>query len=97
MLRTLVAPAKADAQLPQGCLHHSAGEGWEDFARSNDQASRTMEHLNQSFEGWMEKIEGQIADIAGLDAKKRIAFCGRADGPKFETRSALGKPSSGNR
>eukprot|EP00972_Heterocapsa_arctica_P007426 1085331-Heterocapsa_arctica.AAC.1 len=97
MLRTMVAPAKADALLPQGCLPHSASEGWDDIASWNDPASRTMENLNQSFEAWMEKTEGQIADIAGLEAKKRIAFCGRAEGPKFEIRSALGKPSSGTR
>ena len=97
MLRSLAAPAKAEAFLPQGCLPQSADDGWDDVVDMGRPDLFNAENLNKSFVKWMGRVEDQIADVAGLTSRERVAFCTRSDGPRFVVRSALGCPGSNSR
>ena len=94
MVRSLAAPAKAEAFLPHGCLPSDAGEGWDDIAAHSHPGDFTPELLDQGFTAWITKVERQIAGVAGFSLKERSKFCTRAGGPKFVLQCALGCPGS---
>ena len=96
-IRTVLAPKKAEAFLPLGCLPRSAEEGWGDLADLSEPHLLCKHNLNVSFKSWVCRVEDQLADIAGLTEQERSAFCCRAEGPKFISRCALGRPGTGGR
>ena len=94
MVRSLAAPAKAEAALPHGCLPQNADDGWDAIADLSRPSPITAEVLDHDFATWMSMVERQLADVAGMAPKERAKFCTRAEGPRFVVRSALGRPGS---
>eukprot|EP00973_Karenia_brevis_P091055 12405620-Karenia_brevis.AAC.1 len=97
MVRTLVTPKKAEAQLPLACLPLQADHGWEDIVDLSAPAELREQMLHNDFVKWMSRVENQISDIAGFEGKDRDDFCTRAHGPKFVMKCALGNPGSAGR
>ena len=50
--------------------------------------------LNESFCEWVDKMEGELADVCSLDGKAREAACCRVGGPRFSMKPALGEVAS---
>eukprot|EP00969_Alexandrium_andersonii_P348178 15395888-Alexandrium_andersonii.AAC.1 len=96
-VRVLVAPARAEAVLPQGCLPQNAGDGWGALAELDCLKEASREDLNRDYVAWVTKVEEQLSDVAGFSQQQRAAFCRRAVGPVFAVRSALGSPGSCSR
>ena len=86
MVRTLVAPAKVPAVLPQGCLSEENSRG----GGAGDEANST---LDQRLKDWYGAAERVWADIGGKEGEQRRKMVGRAEGPRFVWKCALGPPA----
>ncbi len=82
-VRSLVAPKKAEANLPQGCPPEKADLGSDDIVEVTKPSEFSAQLLHNDFTKWISRIENQIADISGLEDQEKDFFCTRALGPKF--------------
>ena len=93
-VRCLKAPAKIAAILPSGCagppVDYSAVV---DVGLRNTEVA-TSEVLNQSCGRWLTLIEEELTGVMGLDDYLKRRAMGRAEGPRFVLKPALGLPGS---
>ena len=85
-VRTLIAPRLFPAVLPAGCLSEVQLAA----------AGRLEEHsdqLEQRLGGWIGAAEDVLCDILGKEGQGRDRWRGRAHGPRFVWKSALGTPA----
>ena len=82
MKRVLVHPLKYQACLPRGCLDDPEKHGLEVAIQSGDIDILASCTINA--------IETELGSLAGLDACDSAKHGGRADGPKFAMRPAIG-------
>ena len=61
-----------------------------------DPGEFTVEGIDKHFGAWITMIEDQIADMRSLDGPERVRMTGRAMGPRFASKPAMGLPSDGN-
>ena len=94
MIRCLCKPTKFGAVLPAGCLpeppDYLAIAPQQGCVPSPDCSGR----FNADFVTWVCKVEDELAGICGLEGKAREAATGRAAGPRFALKPALGQVAS---
>ena len=91
-VRCLKAPAKIAAVLPSGCA--GPPTDYSAVVRFGQGETATSELLNQSCEHWLGSIEQELTDVMGLDEHQKRRASGRAAGPRFIFKPALGPPGS---
>ena len=93
LVRTLVAPMKIPAVLPQGCLaeQHCIGGGEEGPEEMG--AMWVAATLAQRLQKWFGDAEQVWVDIGGKEGEQRSKMMGRAAGPKLVWKCALGPPA----
>ena len=94
MTNCFCKPTKFGAVLPAGCLP----EPPDYCAIAPGQGSVPRhgggERINADYVAWMSKVEAELADLCGLESKAREAATGRATGPRFALKPALGQVGS---
>ena len=85
MVRRMIAPHRVPAVLPAGCLTKEQAsamkEGGEEWERCT---------LEEKIKDWFEVAEKMWSDMAGKEGRERARMEGRATGPRFRWKSALG-------
>ena len=92
-VRAMVAPKKVPALLPQGCLEekHCMLAAAEESRTPEEGGSGA--NLEGRIKEWYTVAEEVWADIAGKDGEERTKMLGRAKGPRFVWKCALGPPA----
>ena len=80
--RVLVAPRKLPASIPQGCVFERVDVVEEDI---------TIDRLAVTA---FCKAEQEIVSLCGFEGRDAELSCGRAEGPKFVLKPAIGPPGS---
>ena len=91
-VRCLVAPTKFGAVLPSGCANKPLD--YAEVVRHGQAGAATVESINQSCGKWLDMVESELADVMCFDQYQRRRASGRANGPRFAMKPALGTVGS---
>ena len=94
MIKCLCKPTKFGAALPAGCLPEPPDYSAIAPGQGSVPSLGSSGRFNADFVAWVRKVEDELADICGLEGKAREAATGRATGPRFAFKPALGQVGS---
>jgi hypothetical protein len=86
MKRAIVAPRRFDAYCPAGCL--------KDPSRFGQLLLDECIDIDAAAKNAFDCAEAELIDLCGLDGKDAVMASGRARGPRFVMKPALGIPGS---
>ena len=80
---------KFASMLPAGCAPR-AGD-YSNVISLHGTVVATSDNLNHGYEAWISRVEDELADVCSLDTNLRRRATGRAQGPAFVLRTAMGQ------
>ena len=93
LVRAMVAPRKIPAYLPQGCLTEQQCAGSVLEVPGEPGPNWVAPTLTLRIQRWFDCAEQVWVDILGKEGEERQKMTGRARGPKFVWKCALGPPA----
>ena len=93
-IRSLCKPTALGAVLPAGCLPEPSDYSMIAPMTEDVQLLERGERLDGDFVILVRMVEDELADICGLEGEAREAATGRATGPRFALKPALGQVAS---
>ena len=91
-VRCLAAPRKFGAHLPLGCA--PIQPSYDDVMDAALSPNVVLADLDASYARWVSRVENELADVCSLYGDDRRRACGRAQGPRFVWKPALGPVGS---
>ena len=94
MANCFCKPAKFGAVLPAGCLPEPPNYATVASREVDGAMHIVAAQFDASYVEWIGKVETELADVCGLDGEARKMATGRAAGPRFALKPALGHVGS---